>query len=161
MSTFENHDYKWRETYFVLFQSKNRPTLEQVRAKLGKLNRRFALSEGESDEEGRFQSITIRSPQDYSAMDISYESGDEVFEQLAELQRDMKGTVDASDRPKFEQLSQCDAKFDVLHFEQVSEADDADEEGEMLDPSALLNVMDALVELTRGVGIDPQSGSLM
>lgn len=161
MSTFENHDYKWRETYFVLFQSKNRPTLEQVRQKLSKLNRRFALSEGEADEEGRFQSITIRSPQDYAAMDISYESGDEVMEQLAELQRDMKGSIDASDRPKFEQLTQCDAKFDILHFEQVSDADEAEDDGEMLDPSALLNVMDALMELTRGVGIDPQSGSLM
>ena len=30
----------------------------------------------------------------------------------------------------------------------------------MLDPSALLIVMEALVELTHGVGIDPQSGAL-
>ncbi len=31
----------------------------------------------------------------------------------------------------------------------------------MLDPSTLLLVLDALAELTGGVGIDPQSGSLM
>lgn len=160
MSTFEDQDYKWRETYFVLFDSKNRPTLDQVRHRLGNLNNRFELSSGESDPDGRFQSITIRSPQDYAAMDISYESGEEVAEQLSDLQRDMKGTVDASDRPKYEKLAECDAKLDILHFEQVSD-DMADEDGEMLDPSALLSVMDALVDLTRGVGVDPQSGCLV
>jgi hypothetical protein len=30
-----------------------------------------------------------------------------------------------------------------------------------LDPSTLLLVLDALVELTLGVGIDPQSGALL
>jgi hypothetical protein len=92
-------------------------------------------------------------------MDISYVSGEEVSDQVDELQRDMKGSIDAADRPKLDQLSQCDAKFDILHFEQVAE--DEDDESEMLDPSALLGVMDALIELTKGVGIDPQSGSLM
>ncbi len=161
MSTFENQEYKWRETYFVLFDAARRPSLEQVKSRLAKLNPRFVLSNGEADEAGRFGSITIRSPQDYAAMDISYESGDEVDEQVSELQREMKGTIDAADRPKFEKLSQCNAKLDILHFEQVAGEDGDDEEGEMLDPSALLSVMDTLVELTHGVGIDPQSGSLM
>jgi hypothetical protein len=161
MSTFENHDFKWRETYFVLFDSARRPTLDQVKRRLARLNPRFELSTGEADDSGRFDSISLRSPQDYAAMDISYVSGEEVSEQVDELQRDMKGTVDASDRPKFNKLSQCDAKFDILHFEQVSDENTDDEDSEMLDPSALLAVMDALVELTHGVGIDPQSGSLM
>jgi hypothetical protein len=160
MSTFENHDYKWRETYFVLFDSARRPNLEQVKTRLLKINPRFELTNGESDEAGHFDSITLRSPQDYAAMDISYVSGEEVSDQVDELERDLKGNIDASDRPKLNQLAQCDAKFDILHFEQVSD-DEAEEEGEMLDPSALLSVMDALIELTKGVGVDPQSGSLM
>jgi len=160
MSTFENHDYKWRETYFVLFDSARRPNLEQVKSRLLKINPRFELTNGESDEVGHFDSITLRSPQDYAAMDISYVSGEEVSDQVDELERDLKGNIDASDRPKLNQLAQCDAKFDILHFEQVSD-DEAEEEGEMLDPSALLSVMDALIELTKGVGVDPQSGSLM
>jgi hypothetical protein len=160
MSTFENHDYKWRETYFVLFDSARRPNLEQVKSRLLKINPRFELTNGESDEAGHFDSITLRSPQDYAAMDISYVSGEEVSDQVDELERDLKGNIDASDRPKLNQLAQCDAKFDILHFEQVSD-DEAEEEGEMLDPSALLSVMDALIELTKGVGVDPQSGSLM
>jgi hypothetical protein len=160
MSTFENNDYKWRETYFVLFDSSRRPSLEQVKKSLAELNSRFVLSEGEADDAGRFDSITLRSPQDYAAMDISYEHGDEVAEQISELERDLKGSVDASDRPKFEKLIRATAKFDILHFEQVSE-NDSEDDGEMLDPSALLSVMDTLVALTHGVGIDPQSGSLM
>src|SRR5262245_34306106 len=119
MSTFENQDYKWRETYFVLFDSARRPMLDQVKRRLTHLNSRFELSNGEADEKGRFESITLRSPQDYAAMDISYVSGEEVSEQVDELQREMKGTVDAADRPKFSQLAQCDAKFDILHFEQL------------------------------------------
>ncbi|HTQ40248.1 MAG TPA: hypothetical protein VMJ32_14570 [Pirellulales bacterium] len=160
MSTFENHDYKWRETYFVLFDSARRPMLEQVKRRLLKINPRFELSNGEADEAGHIDSLSLRSPQDYAAMDISYVSGEEVSDQVDELQRDMKGNVDATDRPKLAQLSQCDAKFDILHFEQVSN-DEEEDDGEMLDPSALLGVMDALIELTKGVGVDPQSGSLM
>ena len=160
MSTFENHDFKWRETYFVLFDSARRPMLEQVKRRLLKINPRFELTNGETDKDGHFESITLRSPQDYAAMDISYVSGEEVSDQVDELQREMKGSIDASDRPKLTQLSQCDAKFDILHFEQVSD-EEADDESDMLDPSALLSVMDALIELTKGVGVDPQSGSLM
>src|SRR6478752_10309725 len=126
MSTFENHDFKWRETYFVLFDSARRPTLDEVKRRLAKLNPRFELSPGEADEAGRFDSVSLRSPQDYAAMDISYVSGEEVSEQVDELQRELKGNVDAADRPKFTQLSKCDAKFDILHFEQVSAEDDGD-----------------------------------
>jgi hypothetical protein len=160
MSTFENQDYKWRETYFVLFDSARRPMLEKVKQRLLRINPRFELNNGEADEAGHIDSLSLRSPQDYAAMDISYVSGEEVSDQVDELQRDMKGTIDASDRPKLTQLAQCDAKFDILHFEQVSDEDVGDE-SEMLDPSALLSVMDALIELTKGVGVDPQSGSLM
>ncbi len=159
MSTFENNDYKWRETYFVLFDSAHRPMLDQVKNRLLKINPRFELVNGESDDVGHFDSITLRSPQDYAAMDISYVSGEEVSDQVDELERDLKGNIDATERPKLTQLAQCDAKFDILHFEQVN--DEAEDEGEMLDPSALLSVMDALIELTKGVGVDPQSGSLM
>ena len=161
MSTFEDLGYKWRETYFVLFDSARRPKLDDVKQKLAKLNPRFELSEGEADDQARFESLTLRAPQDYAAMDISYQSGDEVAEQVAELQKEMKGSIDPADRPKFAQMARCDAKFDILHFEQVTDAQEEEEGGEMLDPSALLSVMDALVELTGGVGVDPQSGSLM
>jgi hypothetical protein len=69
-------------------------------------------------------------------------------------------TLQPGDLDKLAKLPKCDVRFDIMHFEQVT--DDQIEEGEeMLDPSALLLVLDALVDLTGGVGIDPQSGALM
>src|SRR5215472_11275057 len=100
MSTFENQNFKWRETYFVLFDSARRPMLDKVKSRLAKLNPRFELSNGEADDAGHFSSLTLRSPQDYAAMDISYVSGEEVSDQVDELQKEMKGNIDASDRPK-------------------------------------------------------------
>lgn len=162
MSTFEREEFKWRETYFVLFDSAKRPTLKKVEHVLRDLSERFQLSNMRADEDGRFESITVMSPDDYAALDVSYESGDEVREQGAALAQELKSSAtEAEERAKLARLPQCDARFDLLHFEQVSPDDAVDEADEMLDPSALLIVLDALVELTGGVGVDPQSGTLL
>jgi len=161
MSTFEREEFKWRETYFVLFDSARRPTLSKVERALRDLNDRFQISNARADDDGRFESITIMSPDDYAALDISFESGDEVLEQGTALAQEMKSSAaDAEERAKLARLPKCDARFDLLHFEQSSD-DEPDAEDEMLDPSALLIVLDALVELTGGVGVDPQSGTVL
>jgi hypothetical protein len=162
MSTFEREEFKWRETYFVLFDSAKRPTLKKVERVLRDLSERFELSNIRADEDGRFESITVMSPDDYAALDISYESGDEVLEQGAALEQEMKSSAsDDDERAKLARLPKCDARFDLLHFEQMTPDEPGDEADEMLDPSALLIVLDALVELTGGVGVDPQSGTLL
>jgi hypothetical protein len=48
-----------------------------------------------------------------------------------------------------------------MHFQQCTPDEDEDEMDGMFDPSALLIVLDALVQLTDGIGIDPQSGSML
>ena len=50
-----------------------------------------------------------------------------------------------------------------MHFEEVCDdpATVEEELDEMLDPGGLLVVLEALIEMTDGVGIDPQSGSLL
>ena len=163
MSMFERDEYKWRETYFVLFDSAKRPTLSQIEELLRDLNERFETLNATADEDGRFESITVMSPDDYAALDISYEAGEEVIEQAKTLHQEMKpSAADDEERAKLKQLLACDARFDLLHFEQMTEDEsDDDELDEMLDPSALLIVMDALVELTGGVGVDPASGTLV
>ena len=162
MSTFEQNDYKWRETYFVLFHAEKRPTLEAVAEALQGLNDKFELTNATADEDGGFESLTLRSPQDYAALDISYVSGEEVLEQGAALAEEMKSFAsDAQERAKLKRLTQCDARLDVMHFEQVIDSPAEDELDEMLDPSTLLIALDVLVELTGGIGVDPQSGALM
>ncbi len=162
MSTFERDEYKWRETYFVLFDSAKRPTLHQIEKLLHDLNERFELTDPREDEDGRFESITVMSDDDYAALDISYEAGEEVVEMGAALRQELAASaIDDEERAKAERLGKYEARFDLLHFEHVSDDDAPDELDEMLDPSALLIVMDALVELTGGVGVDPASGSLL
>ena len=85
MSTFERDEYKWRETYFVFFPADKRPTMKKVERLLTNLNDRFDLTNARADEDGRFESITVIAPDDYAALDISFEAGEEVLEQGAAL----------------------------------------------------------------------------
>lgn len=161
MSTFERDDYKWRETYFVLFDDSRRPTLKAVERAIRELNARFELSGGTADDEGRFESVTVLSPDDYAALDISYMVGEEVREAGAAFYEEMReGATDSEEAAKIERLLTLDARFDLLHFEQVTASSD-DDPDELLDPSTLLVVLETLVDLTHGVGVDPQSGTVL
>ena len=162
MSMFENSQYRWRETYFVLFDASKRPTLEGLQRALGKLNNRFTLTNLSADESGYVESLTVLSPDDFAALDICYLDGEEVLEQGATLADEMETPACRKDeRAKLEQIRRCDGRFDVLHFEQVVSFEDDDESDEMLDPTALLVVLDTLVELTGGIAVDPQAGTLL
>lgn len=154
--------FEWRETYFILFPSAKRPSLEQVQNAVRKLGSHFELSGEEADDEGMIECLHIRSPEDHSALEIDYLSGDEVHLQVEELTRELlkdKAERDAM-RDKTAKLKKCDARFEIMHFEEMGEGHD-EESDEIFDPSALLVVLEALVELTGGVGVDPQTGTLL
>lgn len=159
MSLFGNDEYQWRETYFVLFREADRPSTQQVSDALSE-DPRFEVTQIRGDSEGRFESLTLKSPDDFSAMDITLVTGDEVAEQVEELLRDLiKSTLTDEERDKLDELGDCDCRFDIFHFEQVAPGEP--EEEEFLDPGGLLIVMERLAELCNGVSVDPQSGSLM
>jgi len=159
MSLFENRQYNWRETYSVLFESSNRPTLEKVQQTLVKLNNRFTLTNLQADASGRADSFTVLSPDDFAALDVSYLEGDEVVEHGAELAEEMEAMPCQEDeRERVARIRRCDSRFDVLHFEQVVDLGDEGPD-EMFDPTALLVVLDALVKLTGGIAVDPEAGT--
>jgi hypothetical protein len=167
MSLFEDSQYRWRETYFVLFDSSNRPTLKAVRRALSELNEHYVLRNLSADEEGRFDSLTLLSPDDFAALDICYTGGEEVLDHAASLLKEMGPVArEMSETAALRRILRCDGRFDVLHFEQVPDYE-YEEEGredssdEMLDPSALLLVLGALARLTNGVSIDPQAGTFL
>ena len=160
MSTFQSERFQWRETYFVLFESSRRPTLEQVKQTLAAIPGRFQITDVQADEQGRFESLTILSPDDFAALDVSYLAGEEVVEQCTALAEEFKPS-ESVDSTKLARLVGLDARFDVMHFEQLIDTPPEEESDELLDPSALLVVLEALIELTGGVGVDPQSGSLL
>jgi hypothetical protein len=151
-------DFRWRETYFVYFDSVRRPKLEEVRALVSELRGHFQIADGEADDRGRIESLTIHAPQDYAALEIDYLAGEEVREEGQALASGLK-PGEGVDRTKLAQLSKYDARFDLMHFEAVPD-DDPDDPDEMFDPSALLTIFEALTHLTEGVGVDPQAGIL-
>jgi len=162
MSMFGNSHYRWRETYFVLFDSKKRPSLEEVRKVLVALNENYELANLTADDAGRFESLTLLSAEDFAALDICYLSGEEVLEHGAQLANDMQSTAaEAGEDVPIQQIRNCDGRFDVLHFERVSELPEEEDGEEMLDPSALLLVLGELAKLTDGLAIDPQSGTIL
>jgi len=164
MSTFEREGFEWRETYFVLFDEAKRPKLKQIEKLLKKLTGNFEISGGDADDDGMFESISLLVPDDHAAIDISYLAGEEVTEQLNELVKELKPScVEADEKKKLARIPQLNARLDLLLFEQVSDdgGEESDEPEEMLDPSSLLLVLEALVDFTGGVGVDPQSGTVM
>jgi len=161
MSTFEDPHYRWRETYFVLFDVKKRPKLQTVAKAIQALNNRYELRNLNADSHGRVESLTVVSPEDYAALDICFTSGEEVREQGAALVADLKKFAgDTGAEIPEKKILSFNGQFDVLHFERVAEMPE-EEEDEMLDPSALLIVLEALAKLTDGLAVDPQSGTIL
>ncbi len=162
----DNNDeqLEWRDTYFVLFQQANRPTLTQVEAAITEASRRLKLENLEADEDGMFESVLVQAPQDNAALEISYERGDAVIEQSADLAKQLKGELGPK---QLQQMLKSDARLDVMLFERVrgedfgSDEEDDEWESGSLDPSSLLNVVEALAKLTRGLPIDPASGAVL
>jgi hypothetical protein len=163
MSMFENNRYRWRETYFVLFDAKKRPKLQDVSDSIKALSARYELTNLNADEKGQIESLTLISPDDFAALDVCYTSGEEVQEQVGELVKELKkSAADVPPPVPWSQIRQYDGRFDVLHFEQVAVEDDEQfEEDAMLDPSALLLVLNSLAKLTDGVAVDPQAGVIL
>jgi hypothetical protein len=151
--------FEWRETYFILFPSAKRPSLSDVEKAVRRLGSQFEFSGQEADDRGLIEALHIRSPEDHSALEIDFLSGDEVLVQAEDLLQQMRGESD--ERDKLARLKKCDARFEIMHFEEMGDGFDPEESDEIFDPSALLVVLDALVELTGGVGVDPQSGTLL
>lgn len=152
--------FEWRETYFVLFRSADRPMLSAVEQEVRSLGGHFELHHGTADEAGRLQTLNIVSPQDHSALDIDFVSGEEVNLQVAELTKEIRAGS-CLEPAKLARLPVCDARFEVMHFEELVDGADPEDIDEAFDPSALLVVLEKLIELTKGVGVDPQTGTLM
>lgn len=154
----EMEQFCWRDTYFVWFDGARRPTLEQVTRTLAALPEHYQLQSPEADDAGRFESVTLLSGGDHVALEISFLGGDDIRLQAEALAEEMKTSGDNETR-HLAKLAACDARFDIMQFERIDDpdADEADLD-EAFDPSTLLIVLNALVRLVDGIGVDPQSG---
>ncbi|HAN97288.1 MAG TPA: hypothetical protein DCQ98_07580 [Planctomycetaceae bacterium] len=165
MSLFEDDRYRYRETCFVLFSCRSLPDVRSIVASLAGLGDRYRLSKPETTPDGTFDSLTIRCPYDRSAMDITLVADDDIAEQVEAWNEEFRQfTLSDVDRAKLERLADFDCRFDIFHFEQIAASgDSADDDGdaETFDPGALLVVLQQLARLTGGIGVDPQSATLL
>ena len=164
MSLFENDEYQWRETYFVLFEDGNRPKVEAVTSALKRLDPRYEIRDARADGEDRFESLTLISPDDYAAMDISLVSGDEVVEQTASLIDELlKAAGSQAEKNAIKQFAKYRTRSDVYHFEQLVFVgrDSEEEDDDFMDPGSLLIVMERIAKLCGGVVVDPQANVIL
>ncbi len=160
MTTPNPDGYRWRETYFVWFPIAHRPLLSQVVAEIRLLGEHYELVSTEQNQLGQIESLVVRSPDDHAALEIDFATGDDILLDAINTADELRPT-EASDSERIEQLRHCDARFELMHFEQVYSGETEEDSEEMFDPAALVLVLDALVRLTQGIGVDPQSGIIM
>ncbi len=109
-------DLLWLETYFIVFPIDRRPTLAQVEHALAEADPRLQLDNLAADDDGRFASLLVQSPEDHAAVEVSFETGDAVVEQNLEWAKQLQKQLS----PKhLQQLMTADARLDVAHFERV------------------------------------------
>lgn len=153
MSLFGNPRYQYRETYFILFNVDNRPDEAALIQAINELGDRYEVKEVHQDQENQFESMTVVAPSDFAGLDLTYVEGEEVHEQVAELNEQFKTTTLTGDElQKIAKIGNCNARFDVLHFEEVSHSED-----DFLDPGTLLTVVEKIAGICDGVGIDRES----
>jgi hypothetical protein len=161
MSLFADGRYQWRETYFVLFDHKHRPLAADVKRVLAELGPRIEIHEIAAGDEGKLESMTVLSHADAAGMDVTYVEGDEVKEQIAQLRQEWRSKrPDAKEKPHLARALHADARFDVFHFEEITDFPDEEDDGP-LDPGTLLLVLNKLAKLCHGEALDPQTGELL
>ena len=151
MSLFENSLYEYCDTFFVFLQEENVPTAKAIEASLAELGPRYVV-ENVKDDNGKFVSATVRSPADFSGMDLTFVSGEEVADQLKTLGEDLRAmTLHGGAEDSLKKMLSATARYDVFHFEEQN----ANNEDEFLDPGGLLLVLQKVAGTCDGVGYDP------
>jgi len=161
MSLFENPEYQWRETFLVLFDEQQRPTAEQVEAAFTQIGKQFEQHNVRRTESGLLEAVTMISQTDYAGLDISYIDGEDVSDQIEELLTmiDIDDLMPGEDE-LVARIPLCNARFDILHFENIAGAI-GEEEMDFMDPGAMLIVAQKLASVVDGIAVDPNSGTFI
>ena len=163
MSLFENSEFQWRETYFVMFEQGKRPTAAQMQSVIEGLGDRLKAENMRMTEDGHFESVTLFAPDDFAAMDIICTVGDEVVEQLPTLIEELEpNMLDAEEKEQLESIKNCCGRLEVFHFEQHTfTAPEDGVDANVMDPGGVLIVLQRLNSVCDGVVVDPQSSSVL
>lgn len=122
----------WLETYFIVFAAKRRPTLAQVEHALADAGPHLRLENPAANDDGLFQSILIESPEDHAAVEVSFDSSEQVVEQNLEWAKQLQKQLTAK---QLQRMVGADARFEVAHFERVEHGGSKSSAGKSPDQS--------------------------
>lgn len=167
-SFFENPDYEWRETLFVLFDRKTCPpvTRETVRRFFAETEFAFLeIKAAKESADGMLRRLLAVSPETRCGLELVFQEGDAVLEQTREFHRTIQETLDAYESRQWEKIFPLSACFELMYFEKIQKslriAGETREEPLLYDPGTLLFVTEKLSQFTHGVVLDPQSGMIL
>ncbi len=162
MSLFDDPNYRWRDTFLVLFDDEQRPTVELALSAIQQIGK-FNVRNSSESESRHIESITITSSVDLVGLEILYVAGDEVVEEIEALVMELaEDAMLLGNEDSLTQLSAANARLDILHFEKITEnSNGPSDDDELMDPGSLLAVTAALANLVSGVAVDPSSASFV
>tara|TARA_B110000438_G_scaffold174768_1_gene167005 strand:+ start:1328 stop:1816 length:489 start_codon:yes stop_codon:yes gene_type:complete len=162
MSLFDDSNYRWRDTFLVLFDDEQRPTVELALSAIQQIGK-FEVRNSSESESQHIESITITSNVDLTGLEILYVAGAEVVEETEALVVELtEEAMLLGQENALVQLSAANARFDILHFEKITEnSNELSDDDELMDPGSLLTVTAALADLVNGVAVDPSSASFV
>lgn len=122
MSMFDDNRFCWRETYFVMFDADKRPETAKLVRSLKRMHNRHEIRAIRSDAEGRLISLCVIAPNDSAAVEIQYRGDTDVQHEFAALAGELeRHELTEKERKKIATAKTCNAKIEVLHFEQMQE----------------------------------------
>jgi len=162
MSLFDDPNYRWRDTFLVLFDDEQRPTIKLALSAIQQIGK-FKVRNSSESESRLIESITITSSVDLVGLEILYVAGDEVVEEIEALVMELaEDAMLLGNEDSLTQLSAANARLDILHFEKITEnSNGPSDDDELMDPGSLLAVSAALANLVSGVAVDPGSASFV
>jgi len=162
MSLFDDPNYRWRDTFLVLFDDEQRPPVALALAAIQKIGK-FEVRNSSESESQQIETITITSNVDLVGLEILYVAGAEVVEETKTLVIELaEDAMLLGQEHSLTQLSSANARFDILHFEKITEnSNEPRDDDELMDPGSLLAVTAALADLVSGVAVDPSSASFV
>jgi len=162
MSLFDDPNYRWRDTFLVLFDAAQRPTVGLALSAIQQIGK-FEVQNSSESESGHIESITVTSNVDLVGLEILYVAGAEVIEETEALVMELaEDAMLLGNEESLTQLSTANGRFDILHFEKITEnSNEPSDNNELMDPGSLLTVTAALTDLVKGVAVDPSSASFV
>lgn len=172
---FDNPEYEWRETLFVLFDGGKHPPLTYEQLQTLATEDPFSFLEITSPRytpEGLLKRALFLSPETHSAVEIQYRQGRAVLEQSMAFYESTRAILDDDERRLWQKILHLSSCYELVYFEKpdlkskvAAPMPDVlpfePEDMTFYDPGTLLFLMEKLTQRTCGAAVDPQSGMIL